>query len=147
MRSLLLRVAAATSLLAASIAVSAAKAEPSPHLIFGVDRASEAPFLTPVQFIFGGRTFCWYDSGWSGPGFYWCGYAMRSGMGWGGGAGWHGWQRGGGGAPQAVQAHRSGGAPAAASHDRAQTAAAHGAAHDAAGHSASHGDDDKRPAN
>jgi hypothetical protein len=39
-----------------------------------------------VQFIFGGRNYCWYDYGWRGPGFYWCGYAMRRGLGWGGGA-------------------------------------------------------------
>ena len=44
-----------------------------------------------VQFIFGGRNYCWYDDGWRGPGFYWCGYAWRRGLGWGGGMGWHGW--------------------------------------------------------
>jgi hypothetical protein len=48
-----------------------------------------------AQFIYGGRNYCWYDSGWRGPGFYWCGYAWRRGFGWGGGAGWHGWHRGG----------------------------------------------------
>ena len=41
-----------------------------------------------------GRRYCWYDDGWHGPGFYWCGYARRHGLGWGGGAGWHGWQQG-----------------------------------------------------
>jgi hypothetical protein len=51
--------------------------------------------MEQVQFIFGGRNYCWYDYGWRGPGFYWCGYAMRRGLGWGGGAGWHGWHRGG----------------------------------------------------
>ena len=50
-----------------------------------------------AQFFFGGRNYCWYDNGWQGPGFYWCGYAFRTGLGWGGGAGWHGWRRGGGG--------------------------------------------------
>src|SRR5271154_2357438 len=56
--------------------------------------------LLPVekaQFVFGGRQYCWYDNGWRGPGFYWCGYAYRTGFGWGGGAGWHGWRGGGGG--------------------------------------------------
>jgi hypothetical protein len=48
-----------------------------------------------AQFFFGGRDYCWYDDGWQGPGFYWCGYAWRRGFGWGGGAGWHGWGRGG----------------------------------------------------
>lgn len=44
-----------------------------------------------AQFFFGGRDYCWYNSGWHGPGFYWCGYAWRRGFGWGGGRGWHGW--------------------------------------------------------
>jgi hypothetical protein len=47
-----------------------------------------------AQFIFGGRNYCWYDDGWRGPGFYWCGYAWRRGLGWGGGVGWHGWHGG-----------------------------------------------------
>jgi hypothetical protein len=45
-------------------------------------------------FVWQGRRYCWYDDGWHGPGFYWCGYARRHGLGWGGGAGWHGWQQG-----------------------------------------------------
>ena len=47
-----------------------------------------------AQFFFGGRNYCWYDDGWRGPGFYWCGYAWRRGLGWGGGYGWHGWHGG-----------------------------------------------------
>lgn len=47
-----------------------------------------------AQFLFGGRNYCWYDGGWQGPGWYWCGYAWRSGLGWGGGYGWHGWSGG-----------------------------------------------------
>lgn len=43
------------------------------------------------QFVFGGRNYCFYPNGWNGPGFYWCGYAFRRGLGWGGGHGWHGW--------------------------------------------------------
>ena len=45
-------------------------------------------------FVWHGRRYCWYDNGWQGPGFYRCGYARRHGLGWGGGAGWHGWRRG-----------------------------------------------------
>jgi hypothetical protein len=45
-------------------------------------------------FLWQGRRYCWYDDGWHGPGFYWCGYARRHGLGWGGGSGWHGWQQG-----------------------------------------------------
>jgi hypothetical protein len=48
-----------------------------------------------VQFFFGGRNYCWYDNGWQGPGFYWCGCAFRTGLGWGGGYGWDGWHGGG----------------------------------------------------
>lgn len=44
-----------------------------------------------VQYFFGGRRYCWYDFGWRGPGWYWCGYSSRRGYGWGGGYGWHGW--------------------------------------------------------
>src|SRR5436853_3909627 len=52
--------------------------------------------VDPIQnvqvFVWHGRRYCWYDDGWHGPGFYWCGYAWRSGIGWGGGVGWHGWR-------------------------------------------------------
>ena len=53
--------------------------------------------IEKAQFFFGGQNYCWYDDGWQGPGWYWCGYQDRRGFGWGGGAGWHGWRRGGGG--------------------------------------------------
>jgi hypothetical protein len=49
-----------------------------------------------VQYRFAGREYCWYDDGWRGPGFYWCGYRLRVGLGWGGPAGWHGWRAAGG---------------------------------------------------
>ncbi len=51
--------------------------------------------LRPLQnvqaYYWGGRQYCWYDDGWRGPGWYWCGYAWRRGYGWGGVYGWHGW--------------------------------------------------------
>src|SRR5579863_3601829 len=40
--------------------------------------------------LFGGHNYCWYDDGWSGPGYYWCGYGYYHGYGYGGGEGWHG---------------------------------------------------------
>jgi len=49
--------------------------------------------------LWGGRNYCWYDFGWHGPGFYWCGYATRRGYGWGGPIGWRGWDHAGGGGP------------------------------------------------
>ena len=76
-------------------AAAGAKADPAPQLIFGVDKAGEMPTLDRVQFIYLGHNYCWYDGGWQGPGFYWCGYAWRHGFGWGGGSGWHGWHGGG----------------------------------------------------
>ena len=62
-----------------------------------IDRLNAAGVLNNVeraQFFFDGRDYCWYDDGWHGPGFYWCGYAFRTGFGWGGGYGWHGWRGG-----------------------------------------------------
>src|SRR5271155_2484851 len=96
MRMLFLAATASVSLLGASIAEAGPTAGQAPQLIFGVDRAGEAPTLDRVQFIFGGQTFCWYDAAWRGPGFYLCGYSERRGYGWGGGAGWNGWQGRGG---------------------------------------------------
>ena len=49
--------------------------------------------LEDAQFFFLGHNFCWYDGGWQGPGWYWCGYAWNNGYGWGGGDGWRGWNR------------------------------------------------------
>jgi hypothetical protein len=50
-----------------------------------------------VQMLFypyGGHRYCWYDSAWNGPGWYWCGYPWRRGLGWGGAYGWRGWRGG-----------------------------------------------------
>jgi hypothetical protein len=55
--------------------------------------ASENGSITEqAQFLWGGRNYCWYDDGWQGPGWYWCGYAYRAGFGWGGPVGWNGWR-------------------------------------------------------
>jgi hypothetical protein len=94
MRNAVLAVAAATSLWASCATGVQAQTAPAPQLIFGVDRAGEAPVLDPVQFFWGGRRFCWYVDAWRGPGWYWCGYAWRRGYGWGGGYGWRGWRGG-----------------------------------------------------
>jgi len=52
-------------------------------------------FPTPLQeiqyYVYGGRRYCFYPDGWRGPGYYWCGYAWRQGLGWGGPLGWRGW--------------------------------------------------------
>jgi hypothetical protein len=60
----------------------------------GLRAAADRLALTAnVQFVWNGRRYCWYPSGWRGAGWYWCGYAWRRGFGWGGPAGWHGWRR------------------------------------------------------
>jgi hypothetical protein len=53
--------------------------------------ASGLNLLEKSQFYFGGREYCWYDNGWNGPGWYWCGRYLVPGFGWGGGWGWRGW--------------------------------------------------------
>src|ERR1043166_2681463 len=50
------------------------------------------------QYSYGGKDYCWYDDGWNGPGWYVCGQYTVRGVGWGGGAGWHGWVHTGGSA-------------------------------------------------
>jgi hypothetical protein len=63
------------------------------------DRAAAAicaferrPPIERVQyFFFDDEDYCWYDDGWNGPGWYWCGYAWSQGFGWGGPYGWNGW--------------------------------------------------------
>jgi len=78
--------AAATTLsltvLGAVAPAQALPVQPGPVLPSDVQQA---------QFVFGGRNYCFYPNGWNGPGFYWCGYAYRRGLGWGGGYGWRGW--------------------------------------------------------
>jgi hypothetical protein len=50
-----------------------------------------SPVVQAQLYVYGSKQYCWYNSGWNGPGWYWCGYASRQGIGWGGGSGWHGW--------------------------------------------------------
>ncbi|MPZ55038.1 MAG: hypothetical protein GEU91_00815 [Rhizobiales bacterium] len=45
-----------------------------------------------AQFAYRGRGYCFYPDGWRGPGWYWCGYRLRRGFGWGGVYGWRGWR-------------------------------------------------------
>jgi len=40
---------------------------------------------------YGGHRYCWYDAGWHGGGWYWCGENLHRGIGWGGPIGWHWW--------------------------------------------------------
>ena len=84
--------------LAAGVAMSSSRSDAAGLAgAGGLNTAADSVALTEsVQFLYLGRNYCWYDDGWNGPGFYWCGYAFRPGFGWGGGHGWHGWRGGGG---------------------------------------------------
>jgi hypothetical protein len=56
--------------------------------------ASSTSFNTAAKaedFVYQGHKHCWYDNGWKGPGWYWCGYADKKGKGWGGAEGFQGW--------------------------------------------------------
>ena len=55
--------------------------------------ADELAAVETVQFVWGGRRYCWYYHAWRGPGWYRCGYRWHRGIGWGGPLGWHGWRR------------------------------------------------------
>jgi hypothetical protein len=52
------------------------------------------PPIEEAAYVYGGYSYCWYDEGWRGPGWYRCGYALRHGLGWGGAVGWNGWRGG-----------------------------------------------------
>src|SRR5215472_17270501 len=56
--------------------------------------APVAPGVAVGFYTWGDHRYCWYDDGWSGPGWYWCGAPWRAGYGWGGPWGWHGWRGG-----------------------------------------------------
>ena len=113
-------------LIAASLAAATALGA-----VFAAPVASQAqPMLRQdVQMVFypyAGHRYCWYDSAWNGPGWYWCGYPWRRGFGWGGGYGWRGWR---GGHPAAYYGRRW-----APGHDHP----GHGDGHDG-GHGDGHG--------
>src|SRR3974390_1014367 len=52
---------------------------------------ADVNLVEQAQYVWGGRRYCWYQGGWSGPGWYWGGYAWRRGFGGGGAVGWNGW--------------------------------------------------------
>jgi hypothetical protein len=97
MRKLLAALGVSTALMA-SAALPLASAAEAAMAYSGVGADVLQHQVAPVektQFFWGGNNYCWYDEGWQGPGWYWCGYAWNRGFGWGGPFGWHGWRRGG----------------------------------------------------
>jgi hypothetical protein len=92
MRNFVLAIGTASALIS-SMAVSGnlqAASYANERIKTGLD---ETGLVENVQYVWQGRTYCWYDDGWQGPGWYWCGYRHREGLGWGGGRGWRNWER------------------------------------------------------
>jgi hypothetical protein len=85
--------------LSASALVGAADAAPLGATSPLASAADQLNVVEKTQYVWGGRNYCWYPDGWRGPGWYWCGYRLRRGLGWGGGLGFRGWNHGG---PRAV---------------------------------------------
>jgi hypothetical protein len=54
--------------------------------------ADRLSLVDKVQYVYAGHRHCWYADGWHGPGWYWCGYRLRRGFGWGGEEGYRGWR-------------------------------------------------------
>jgi hypothetical protein len=95
----------------------------------GVYRGSGLPIMQSVQFYWSGRHYCWYDDGWHGPGYYWCGYRLREGFGWGGGIGWHGWGGAGHGGGHFGGGGHGGGHVGGGSHGGGHGGGSHGGGH------------------
>ena len=118
------------------------------QLISGV-YTGEQVMLQPVQlYVWGGRHYCWYVDGWHGPGWYWCGFRFRQGLGWGGEYGWHGWgggyrngYRGGfrGGAGFHGGGHGGGGHGGGGHGGGGHGGGGHGGGHGGGGHGGGHG--------
>jgi hypothetical protein len=102
-KSLIIAAAAAAIEAGTVLALGSAQAAPS-----GTAGDIRVAIEIGINF-YGGRQYCWYDGGWQGPGWYWCGYAWRRGYGWGGGYGWHNWSGGHGGGGHGGGGHGGGG--------------------------------------
>jgi len=88
----MMSITAAVALMASAAFCESAQAAPAPYLnLQGVGAGDSALAIERAQYYWGGQNYCWYPNGWRGPGWYWCGYALRYGYGWGGGYGWRGW--------------------------------------------------------
>jgi hypothetical protein len=92
MRRLLLRLLCMAALATGSALVSSSHLEAAPVAPAALGAAiGRLALSAPAQFMYLGRPYCWYPYGWAGPGWYWCGYGTRVGLGWGGAYGWNGW--------------------------------------------------------
>ena len=111
MRRFIITVAAATAFVAGALFMGGGSAGAAPVVAPGATRAAAdgLKIVESVQFIWLGHNYCWYDDAWQGPGWYWCGYAFRNGLGWGGGYGWHNWRGGHAGGGAVARGGRAGG--------------------------------------
>ena len=92
MRDIAFRVVAVVAFVAgAALAAGRVEAAPviAPEVLIAANESLS--FADKAQFMYQGRPYCWYPYGWAGPGWYWCGYGTRFGLGWGGVYGWNGW--------------------------------------------------------
>jgi len=84
---------AALAAMIASGTLMTGGAEAAAGTFGGIRMAADSlGIIEQTQFIYLGKRHCWYADGWHGPGWYWCGYNWRRGLGWGGPAGWRGWE-------------------------------------------------------
>src|ERR1700704_4416547 len=92
MRKLVTTLLAAAAFVAAGSVINRADAMPlgDPTGVRGA--IDELNIIDNVQYYYGGRRYCWYEDGWNGPGWYWCGHYLVPGLYWGGGVGWRGWR-------------------------------------------------------
>jgi hypothetical protein len=91
MRKLCLVCTAALAVVGAMIGERSHAAIVDPNAL--QEAADDLTAVELVQFSWRGRRYCWYNTGWRGPGWYRCGFRWRRGLGWGGPLGWHGWRR------------------------------------------------------
>jgi hypothetical protein len=91
MRKFNMALAAATALIATASSFSSAEAAPIAGARALLTMVDSRNMIEDAHYVWAGRGYCWYGDGWKGSGWYRCGYASRSGQGWGGPQGWHGW--------------------------------------------------------
>src|SRR4051794_21174160 len=98
MHKLVTTIAAVAALSAAGFMTNRAEAAPLAHPSGMHVAVGDLDMTMDVQlYVYDGTEYCWYDDGWSGPGWYWCGHYLVPGIGYGGPLGWRGWVWRGGG--------------------------------------------------
>jgi hypothetical protein len=107
MRKFVIASVATAAMISASL-IGSAQAAPV-GLPDGVRTAIDRLNIIEATRMWNDQSYCWYDEGWNGAGWYQCGYAKRRGYGWGGPMGWHGWGMGMGRHHMSGRRHHMGG--------------------------------------